>query len=138
MEHLGKWTMPDNYTENDCDDWASPFVKKGDEANKFETDFNNLPTMIAFLMGFYVNMVVVRWWDQICLLPDTDNACLYLSTYMTGEDPEAELELKKKVLRYLNLSWVLSMSRVSSELFSKFPTEAAYLEKKLVTQKEIE
>ena len=57
---------------------------------------------------------------------------------MTGEDPEAELELKKKVLRYLNLSWVLSMTRVSSDLYSIFPNEKAYLDKNLVTEKEIE
>ena len=57
---------------------------------------------------------------------------------MTGKDPEAELELKKKVLRYLNLSWVLAMTRVSSELYNAFPTETAYLDKKLVTQKEID
>ena len=57
---------------------------------------------------------------------------------MTGKDPEAELELKKKVLRYLNLSWVLAMTRVSSELYNAFPTEAAYLDKKLATQKEID
>ena len=57
---------------------------------------------------------------------------------MTGEDPEAELELKKKVLRYLNLSWVLSMTRVSSDLYNIFPNEKAYLDKNLVTEKEIE
>ena len=51
--------------DSNCTDWASPFLKKGSEMNKFELDFNNLPTMIAFLMGFYVNMVVVRWWDQV-------------------------------------------------------------------------
>ena len=57
---------------------------------------------------------------------------------MTGKDPEAELELKKKVLRYLNLSYVLDMTRVSASLYNSFSTEAAYLEKKLVTKKEIE
>ena len=45
--------------------WAQLFVKQADSEHKFEVSFNNLPTMIAFLMGFYVNMVVVRWWEQV-------------------------------------------------------------------------
>lgn len=57
---------------------------------------------------------------------------------MTGKDPEAELELKKKVLRSLHLGWTLAMSRLSSELYNIFPTEAAYLEKKLATKEEVE
>ena len=57
---------------------------------------------------------------------------------MTGKNPEAELELKKKVLRYLHLSWTLAMSRVSSELYNIFPSEAAYQEKKLATKEEVE
>ena len=51
--------------DDNCTDWASSFVKREEKTNKFEVDFNNLPTMIAFLMGFYVNMVAVRWWDQV-------------------------------------------------------------------------
>ena len=52
------------YPEVKCRDWASSFVR-GAGTEKIASDFNNLPTMIAFLMGFYVNMVVVRWWDQV-------------------------------------------------------------------------
>ena len=57
---------------------------------------------------------------------------------MTGKDPEAELELKKKVLRYLNLSWVLVLTKCSSALYSIFPSEAAYLDRNLVTKQEVE
>ena len=45
-----------------CTNLLSSFVK-GFNTEKVKADFNNLPTMIAFLMGFYVNMVVVRWWE---------------------------------------------------------------------------
>ena len=72
------------------------------------------------------------------MLPDTDNVCLYLSVYLPGKEAEAELELKKKVLRYLHLSWTLAMSRLSSELYAIFPSETAYLEKKLATKEEVE
>ena len=57
---------------------------------------------------------------------------------MTGKNPEAELELKKKVLRYLNLSWVLAMTRVSTGLYNEFPTETEYIEKGLATKQEVE
>ena len=54
-----------HYPEDKCRDWASSFVKKENETNKLEMDFNNFPSIITFLMGFYVNMVVVRWWNQV-------------------------------------------------------------------------
>ena len=60
-----------------CTDWAQSLVK-GEGAKKFESDFNNLPTMIAFLMGFYVNMVVVRWWDQVC----NDSKLLFVTFFV--------------------------------------------------------
>ena len=55
---------------------------------------------------------------------------------MNGTKPEAELELKKKLLRYMNLSWTLALSRVSSCIYKEFPDEAAYIDTKLVTQEE--
>ena len=55
---------------------------------------------------------------------------------MNRTKPEAELKLKKKVLRYMNLGWVLAMSRVSSCIYNRFSDEAAYMDSKLVTKEE--
>ena len=56
--------------DDNCTDWASSYVKREEKINKIEENFNNLPTMIALLMGFYVNMVAVRWWDQVSQISD--------------------------------------------------------------------
>lgn len=55
---------------------------------------------------------------------------------MDGKNPEEELVLKKKILRYMNLSWVLAMSRVSSCIYKAFPDDGSYIDKKLVTTEE--
>ena len=38
--------------------------------------FVGLP--LTFLLGFYVSLVVKRWWEQYCKLPWPDNIAIYL------------------------------------------------------------
>ena len=52
----------DNATITDNDKICVLFKPFMEEADK---SFNVLPTIIAFLMGVYVNMVCSRWWDQV-------------------------------------------------------------------------
>ena len=33
---------------------------------------------ITFLLGFYVSLVVKRWWEQYCKLPWPDTIAIYL------------------------------------------------------------
>ena len=47
-----------NTTEETCK-FFSPFILES------QSNFNILPTIIAFLMGFYLNLVCTRWWDQV-------------------------------------------------------------------------
>lgn len=48
----------ENITEETCE-FFNPFILES------KSNFNNLPTIIAFLMGFYLNLVCSRWWDQV-------------------------------------------------------------------------
>ena len=54
---------------------------------------------------------------------------------MEGE--AAALHLKKKLARYCLLSWTLCMASISKPLNDKFNTAQQFLEKKLLTQSEL-
>ena len=41
---------------------------------------------LTFLLGFYVSLVVRRWWEQYCKLPWPDDISLSLRGVVTGED----------------------------------------------------
>ena len=55
------------YQKNRCMDDDDPkiFCLQNNLLEKADKDFGVLPTIIALLMGFYVNLVSVRWWDQV-------------------------------------------------------------------------
>ena len=38
--------------------------------------YTGLP--LTFLLGFYVSLVVKRWWEQYCKLPWPDTIAIYL------------------------------------------------------------
>lgn len=42
----------------------------------------NVP--ITFILGFYVSLVVKRWWDQYRLLPWPDTLALFVSAAIPG------------------------------------------------------
>ena len=41
---------------------------------------------LTFLLGFYVSLVVRRWWEQYCKLPWPDDIALSLRGVVTGGD----------------------------------------------------
>ncbi|CAL8085301.1 unnamed protein product [Calicophoron daubneyi] len=88
---------------------------------------NALP--VSFVLGFFVNMVVKRWWEQFLNLPTPDYTCLLLSAYLKKpsklkaerDDGEARaLMFKRTIGRYLNLSYVLCFSSIVSSLGRRF------------------
>jgi hypothetical protein len=39
---------------------------------------------MSFVLGFYVSLVVKRWWEQYKLLPWPDNLALFISAAIPG------------------------------------------------------
>ena len=55
---------------------------------------------ITFLLGFYVSLVVRRWWEQYCKLPWPDDISLSLRGVVTGEDNN---KVNNNPIRLINL-----------------------------------
>ncbi|KAK8725887.1 hypothetical protein OTU49_010540, partial [Cherax quadricarinatus] len=40
---------------------------------------------ISFVLGFYVTIVVQRWWAQYMLIPWPDTVCIFVAAYIRGQ-----------------------------------------------------
>ena len=95
---------------------------------------------ISFLTGFYVTQVVSRWWSEFLTLPWPDKIAFKLVSYIPGKvfihflfiisecpkfcnSPQDlfRKNLRRTVIRYVNLSTVLVYRLVSLRVQQRFP-----------------
>jgi len=57
------------------------------------------------LSGFYVSIVVGRWWSQFEMLPFPDRVMMIVGANVHGTDDRGRL-IRRTLLRYLNLAQV--------------------------------
>jgi len=81
--------------------------------------YTGLP--LTFLLGFYVSLVVKRWWEQYCKLPWPDNIAIYLRGLVQGNDEETQM-IRRTIIRYCLLSYILCIRRLSVRLRKRFPS----------------
>jgi len=86
---------------------------------------------ITFLTGFYVSQVVTRWWGMFTCLPFPDRIALKLISYCSGKDHFTR-NLRRTVMRYVNLSTILAYRLVSQKVSRRFPTMESLMESKLI------
>ncbi|XP_044732473.1 bestrophin-2 [Chrysoperla carnea] len=76
---------------------------------------------MSFVLGFYVSLVVKRWWEQYRLLPWPDTLALYISAGIPGDDERGRL-MRRNIVRYAVLAYVITLQRVSLRVKRRFPT----------------
>jgi len=89
---------------------------------------------LTFLLGFYVSLVVKRWWEQYVKLPWPDEVASFLKISITknpkkeNDNPEKEdmeedksLQIRLTIMRYILLSYVLCLRRISSLVRANYP-----------------
>ncbi|XP_025989069.1 uncharacterized protein LOC105201856 [Solenopsis invicta] len=76
---------------------------------------------MSFVLGFYVSLVVKRWWEQYKLLPWPDNLALFISAAIPGNDERGRL-MRRNIVRYAVLSYVITLQRISLRVKRRFPT----------------
>ncbi|XP_076967518.1 bestrophin-3 isoform X1 [Tamandua tetradactyla] len=76
---------------------------------------------VTFVLGFYVTLVVNRWWNQFVNLPWPDRLMLLISSSVHGSDEYGRL-LRRTLMRYVNLTSLLIFRSVSTAVFKRFPT----------------
>ena len=96
---------------------------------------NQIP--ITFVLGFYVSLIVTRWWDQFENIPWPDSASLWVSTCIQGHDERGRL-MRRTIVRYLNLGFILCLRLTCLPVKKRFPTLEHLVEAGILEEKEKE
>ncbi|CAH1799645.1 unnamed protein product [Owenia fusiformis] len=76
---------------------------------------------ISFVLGFYVSIVVTRWWNQYMNIPWPDRLMINIGTMVHGCDETGRI-IRRTLVRYLHMSLVMIMQSVSTTVKKRFPT----------------
>uniref|UniRef100_A0A8C4HJV2 Bestrophin homolog n=1 Tax=Dicentrarchus labrax TaxID=13489 RepID=A0A8C4HJV2_DICLA len=90
---------------------------------------------VTFVLGFYVTLVVNRWWNQFVNLPWTDRLMFLISSCVQGKDEYGRL-LRRTLIRYVNLTSLLIFRSVSTAVCKRFPTMDHVVEAGFMTPEE--
>ncbi|KAG6930307.1 bestrophin 2 [Chelydra serpentina] len=90
---------------------------------------------ISFVLGFYVTLVVTRWWSQYTCMPMPDRLMCAISGSVHGGDERGRL-YRRTLMRYSSLSAVLLLRSVSTAVFKRFPTIDHVVEAGFMTREE--
>ncbi|XP_061472709.1 bestrophin-2 isoform X2 [Rhineura floridana] len=90
---------------------------------------------VSFVLGFYVTLVVNRWWSQYTCMPMPDRLMCAISGNVHGPDEKGRL-YRRTLMRYCSLSAVLILRSVSIAVFKRFPTIDHVVEAGFMTREE--
>ncbi|XP_037673050.1 bestrophin-4 [Choloepus didactylus] len=90
---------------------------------------------LSFVLGFYVSMVVNRWWAQYTSIPLPDQLMCVISASVHGVDQHGRL-LRRTLIRYANLASVLVLRSVSTRVLKRFPTMEHVVDAGFMSQEE--
>ncbi|KAM7414714.1 hypothetical protein PAMA_019495 [Pampus argenteus] len=91
---------------------------------------------VSFVLGFYVTLVVSRWWGQFENVPWPDRLAALVGGHVRGTDEAARLT-RRTLMRYANLSGVLIYRSVSTAVYKRFPTTEHLVQAGLMTSEEL-
>uniref|UniRef100_A0A914WUT2 Bestrophin homolog n=1 Tax=Plectus sambesii TaxID=2011161 RepID=A0A914WUT2_9BILA len=90
---------------------------------------------LTFMLGFYVSLVITRWWDMLCNIGWVDPAALHLAAYVPGNDDRARM-LRRNCVRYMVLTQTLVFRNISTAVRKRFPTDDTLVTAGLMTEQE--
>ncbi|CAL9696961.1 unnamed protein product [Knipowitschia caucasica] len=91
---------------------------------------------VSFVLGFYVTLVVSRWWGQYENIPWPDRLAALVGAHVRGDNEVSKLT-RRTLMRYANLSGVLTYRSVSTAVYKRFPTMEHLVQAGLMTSEEL-
>lgn len=99
---------------------------------------------MSFVLGFYVSLIVKRWWEQYKLLPWPDTLALFISAAIPQNVRPAKMHvyvvhtschvivihlqdergrmMRRNIMRYSVMAYVITLMRISLRVKRRFPT----------------
>ncbi|KAL5969211.1 Bestrophin-3, partial [Taenia solium] len=91
---------------------------------------------VYFVLGFFVDTIVERWWGQFLIIPWPDEIAMSLGAYTRGHSERVRIQ-RRTIMRYINLSLVLATYDMCSRAGLLFPNEFSLVSAGLATQEEV-
>ncbi|XP_023341648.1 bestrophin-4 isoform X3 [Eurytemora carolleeae] len=128
---------------DDCDEALPSCIRWKKYRVVFETlrlyVNNNIRTIpLTFVLGFYVSLVLNRWWKQYKTLPWPDSfAIMLVGVFVVDNDDKGRI-LRRTMIRYVTLAYCIALRTVSFRLKKRFPTIEHLVHAGLMRQDEYE
>ncbi|XP_002732879.2 bestrophin-4-like [Saccoglossus kowalevskii] len=90
---------------------------------------------LSFILGFYVAIIVGRWWSQYLAIPWIDQVAQITAANVHGADDRSRM-IRRSIVRWVNASAVLVLTSVSPPIKRRFPTMWHYERAGLFTEDE--
>ncbi|XP_020370807.2 bestrophin-4 isoform X1 [Rhincodon typus] len=91
---------------------------------------------MSFVLGFYVTLIINRWWNQYTNIPLPDQLMCVVSSNVHGVDERGRM-LRRTLIRYANLSAVLILRSISTRVRKRFPSLEHVVEAGFMTRDEL-
>jgi len=75
---------------------------------------------VGFILGFYVSLVVSRYWEQLNSLPWPSRMAVFVSSMIHGNDTKGR-KFRRTIMRYFSVAYVLTMRNVCPPVRKRFP-----------------
>ncbi|XP_036327632.1 bestrophin-4-like [Rhagoletis pomonella] len=90
---------------------------------------------LSFVLGFYIAVVMQRWWTQYITVPWPDPLAVYVSTLFVGQDERGRI-MRRTVMRYVCLCLTMIFTMVAPSVKKRFPTMQSLVDAGLLTDNE--
>lgn len=94
--------------------------KTFEEIVKYCAEYSTL-IPLSFVLGFYVTIVMTRWWNQYTSIPWPDPIAVFVSSNMHGQDERGRV-MRRTVMRYVCLCLTMALINISPRVKKRFPS----------------
>uniref|UniRef100_A0A914WE69 Bestrophin homolog n=1 Tax=Plectus sambesii TaxID=2011161 RepID=A0A914WE69_9BILA len=92
---------------------------------------------LTFILGFFVSLVVGRWWDMLMCIGDTETVATLLASYIEGNDEDIMI-LKRNVIRYMVLTKAMVFQDISGAFRKRYPDMEALIKAGFINETELQ
>ncbi|EAT45610.1 AAEL003145-PA [Aedes aegypti] len=90
---------------------------------------------LSFVLGFYVTIVMTRWWNQYTSIPWPDPIAVFVSANIHGQDERGRV-MRRTIMRYVCLCFTMVLTNISPRVKKRFPTIDHLVEAGLLNENE--
>uniref|UniRef100_A0A1B6MIT8 Bestrophin homolog n=1 Tax=Graphocephala atropunctata TaxID=36148 RepID=A0A1B6MIT8_9HEMI len=98
-----------------------------------ETYSNLIP--LSFVLGFYISVIMTRWWNQYAAIPWPDSCAVFVSSNIHGQDERGRL-MRRTIMRYVCLCLSMVFTMISPRVKKRFPTLDHFVDAGLLLENE--